>query len=87
MRDLLLLCTKHVHFIFKGKMYIQLDGVAMRSPLGTLLVNIFMSMWKEHLIPTLGDCLPHWKRYVDSKHANINPKKLNYSTKALNNYH
>ena len=68
-------------------MYIQVDGVAVRSTLGTLLANIFQSTLEEHLIPTLGDCLPHWKRYVDNTHANINPNKLNYIIKALNNYH
>ena len=29
MKELLLLCTKHVHFTFNGDIYIQLDGVAM----------------------------------------------------------
>ena len=29
MKELLLLCTKHVQFTFSGGIYIQLDGVAM----------------------------------------------------------
>ena len=36
MRDLLFLYTKNAHF------YIQIDGVTMASPLGSLLANIFM---------------------------------------------
>ena len=39
MKELLLLSTKHVHFTFNEDIYIQLDGVAMGSPLGPLLVN------------------------------------------------
>ena len=42
MKELLLLCTKHVHFTFNEDIYIQLDGVAMRSPSGPLLANVFM---------------------------------------------
>ena len=39
MKELLLLCTKHVHFTFNGDIYIQLDGVTMGSPLGPFLAN------------------------------------------------
>ena len=39
MKELLLLCTKHVHFTFNEDIYIQLDGVAMGSPLGPFLAN------------------------------------------------
>ena len=42
MRELLYLCTKNVHFTFNNKIYIQNDGVAMGSPLGPVLANIFM---------------------------------------------
>ena len=42
MKELLLLQAKHVHFIFSGDIYIQLDSVAMASPLGLLLANVFM---------------------------------------------
>ena len=41
--ELLYLCTKEVHFMSNDEIYIQSDGVAMRSPLGPLLANIFMT--------------------------------------------
>ena len=87
MKQLSLLCTKHVHFIFNGEIYIKVDGVAMGSPLGPLLANMFMSTLEEHLIPTLGDPLIHWKGYVDNTHACINPNKLDNIIKAPNGYH
>jgi len=34
--------TKKSHFIFDGQYYEQIDGVAMLSPLGPVLANIFM---------------------------------------------
>ena len=42
MRDLLLLCTKNVHFSYNGDIYRQVDGVAMGSPLDPVLAGIFM---------------------------------------------
>ena len=62
MKELLLLCTKHVHFTFNGDIYIQSDGVAMASPLGPLLANVFMCSLKEAIVPTFKDCLVHWKK-------------------------
>ena len=64
---LLNLAVKNCHFIFNGKFYDQVDGVAMCSPLGPLLANIFLSF---HEIRWLKDCPVHFKplhyrRYVD----------------------
>ena len=42
MQDLLYLCTKHVDFTYGGKIYIQIDGVAMGSLLDPVLANKFM---------------------------------------------
>ena len=42
LKELLLLCTKHPHFRFNGGIYIQIDGVAMGSPLGPLHIFIFI---------------------------------------------
>ena len=35
MREILVLCTKSVHFTFRDVVYLQTDGVAIGSPLGT----------------------------------------------------
>ena len=41
-KELILLCTKRVHFTFDGKTYFQTNGVAMGLPLGPVL-EIFMN--------------------------------------------
>ena len=48
-KELLYLCTKELHFTFNSNIYIQYDGVAMVSPLGPLLANIFMTSLEEDL--------------------------------------
>ena len=65
MRDLLLLCTKNVHFTFEGKIYIQIDRVAMGSLLAPVLADIFMIELERIVVPTLATHLRFWRRYVD----------------------
>ena len=42
LQDLFALCTKNIVFTAKGEAFCQVDGVAMASPLGPLLANIYM---------------------------------------------
>ena len=44
---------------FNGDIYIQSDGVAMGSPLQSLLANVFMCSLEKSIVPTLEDCLVH----------------------------
>ena len=62
MRTLLYLCTKQVHFSYKGKLYMQVNGVAMGSPLGPVIANIFMSELETITIPLLDKYVQNWKR-------------------------
>ena len=71
MKDLLYLCTKHVDFSYGGKIYIQIDGVAMGSPLDPVLANIFMISLEEAVLPSIKKHVAHCKRYVNDTHAYI----------------
>ena len=42
LRQLFIYATKETHFLFDSNMYDQIDGVAMGSPLGPALANLFM---------------------------------------------
>ena len=66
-KHLLEMATKNIMFYFNGKLYKQIEGVAMGSPLGPTLANIFMC---HHEQRWLADCPSSYKpsyyyRYVD----------------------
>ena len=67
MRELLTLAANEWFFIFDQVMYRQIDGVAIGSPLGPILANVFLchseKQWLSECPP---DILPKvFKRYVD----------------------
>ena len=86
MRELLLLCTKNVHFSYNGNIYTQSDGVAMNSPLGPVLAGIFMVELERTILPTLRDHMSPWKRYVDDTISYIKKESIEHVSK-LNGYH
>ena len=47
--------TLHKTPLFNGEIYIQIDGVEMGSPLGTLLANTFMISLEEKVLPKVSN--------------------------------
>ena len=86
LRQLLLLCTKEGHFTFNNETYIQTDGVMMGSPLGSLIANIYMCELETNLIPTFGQTIQFWTRYVDDTFAFIEPTSIQAVLQRLNSY-
>ena len=87
MRDPLLLCTKIVHISYNGDIYKQADSVAMGSPLGPLLVGIFMLELEETILRTLREHMSPWKGYVDDTITNIKEESTEHVLSKLNGYH
>ena len=62
---LLEFCLKNTYFLFQGKYYEQVHGVAMGSPISTLIANLFMEEFEVKALSTT----PHppclWVRFVD----------------------
>ena len=78
MKELLNLRTKSVHFTFDGNIYVQNESVAMGSPLGAVLTNIFVVELERSVIPTLMDKMKCWTRYIDDSLCYIKTNSIDY---------
>ena len=80
LKQLLLFCTHNIQFKFNDKIYRQKDGVAMGSPLGPILADIFMSSLENTKLKQFIDGFVVYKRYVDDifcvTEENIDLKEL-----------
>ena len=90
MRDLILLCTKNVHFTFDKDIYKQTDGVATGSPLDPVLADIIMIIMiklQNIMVPTLSNHLYFWRRHVDDTFTFVKEESIAFSLEQLNSYH
>ena len=85
--ELMNISTTSVEFGFNNKMYKQIDGVAMGSPLGPALANIFAGYQEKKLL--IGNIQPLiYFRYVDDTFAMFqNEFNCNRFLKQLNSPH
>ena len=85
--ELLRIATKIELFQFEGKLYEEVDGVAMRSPLGSLMANAFMckiekQLERENRLPVF------YKRFVhDTLTAMPDPEAASEFLVTLNKCH
>ena len=66
MKETLALSTKIVNLTYNRKIFVETDGVAMGSPLGPVLADIFMTELEKKLLP--GICIRYikfWRKYID----------------------
>ena len=67
LKKLFIFATSQTHFLFNGEIFDQIDGVAMGSPLGPALANLFMGQRNEKkwLDSFSGKSVKYYRRYVD----------------------
>ena len=87
LKELLILCTKNVHFTYRNEVYIQTDGVAMGSPLGPVLAGIFMVELEREILPELSTVMLPWFRYVDDTITYIKEEYIDHVLHKINNFH
>ncbi|MEL6606480.1 MAG: reverse transcriptase domain-containing protein, partial [Cyanobacteria bacterium J06614_10] len=89
-RKLLELSVLDTHFVFDGKLFKQVEGMAMGSPLGPTFANIFMCHLEEQY---LSQCPSNfkpvfYKRYVDDTFVLFkDPSHANMFLNFINNFH
>ncbi|CAI2738781.1 unnamed protein product [Dicrocoelium dendriticum] len=83
LKELLLRCTFNIQFLFNGEIYRQHDGVAMGSPLGPFLADVFMGMLEQSKLRSVIESLSLYCRYVDDifilLHSSRNIEDLTYT--------
>ena len=87
MKKLLTLSTKNEHFTF-NEIYIRIDAVAMGSPLGPVIANIFMIELETTLLPKLEDRVKKWRPFVDDTFVYVkNGCVVQYVLSVLHSFH
>ena len=87
MKDLITHCTKNTLFTFNNDIYQQRDGVAMGSPLGSVLAGIIMVELENSIVPKLNSHLHFWKRYADDSLTIVKEGSMNHVLQQLNPFH
>ena len=62
---LLEFCLNSTYFMFQGKYYEQLEGVAMGSPISPIVANLYMGNFEVEAIRSAAHPPYLWKRNVD----------------------
>ena len=68
-KNLLTIACTDSCFEFNGKLYVQVDGVAMGSPLGPVLANVFLCHLEEQYMKNCSSFPLFYRRYVDDTFA------------------
>ena len=66
LKKLFMFATSQTHFVYNDQYYDQVDGVAMGSPLGPVLANLFMGVHENEWLQAYPGTGPSfYRRYVD----------------------
>ena len=87
MKEMLTLCTKNANFTYNRKIFVQTDGVAMGSPLGPVLADIFMTELDKTLLPNIYILyIKFWRRYVDDTISYVKIGSIKHILSLLNSF-
>ena len=68
--------TSQTNFLFNGKIYVQIDGVAMGSPLAPVLANLFLGHYENIWLNNYqGPSVQFYRRYVDDTFCLFNDER------------
>ena len=78
MRNLILLCTKYLHFSYNSDIYIQTNGVAMDSMLCPEHAVMFMVQLQGTILPALREHITPWKINLDDTISYIKEESVEH---------
>ncbi|XP_055837278.1 uncharacterized protein LOC129905735 [Episyrphus balteatus] len=85
--ELLHLCLTSGYFLYKEKFYLQIDGVAMGSPVAPIIADIWMQYFEMKALETSPIKPVIWKRYVDDTFCILNKNDVDTFLNHLNSVH
>ena len=85
--DLLRICLTTTYFLFDGKIYSQVEGAAMGSPVSPIVANLFMEHFEEKALSTCTARPRLWLRYVDDTMVIIDRDKVEDFHSHINDQH
>ena len=68
---LLEFCLTNTYFLFQGKYYEQVQGVAMGSPISPLIVNLFMEEFEVKALSTLAEHSQALLQHINNQDPHI----------------
>ena len=74
-------------FLFQRERLQTEDWVAMGSPLGPVIANIFMVELERRLLPTMKNDVSLWFRYVDDTFTFIKKGRIDAVVQCFNGFH
>ncbi|XP_022838074.1 uncharacterized protein LOC111365110 [Spodoptera litura] len=75
------------YFLWRGEYYLQVNGVAMGSPLAPVVANIYMEWFEGQALASAPVRPRHWWRYVDDVFAIVNREHVAEFVGHLNSVH
>ena len=66
--------------------YIQIDGVVLGSPLGSVLANTFMVELESVFVPKLNNHVKNWRRFVNDTCVYVKRSLIEYVLSVLNSF-
>ena len=82
--NLLDFVLRSTYFQYNGSIYEQLEGVAMGSPVSTVIANLYMETFEEQAIESAPSKPKIWKRYVDDTFTILDRDRVDSFLQHLN---
>ena len=79
------LCLDNTYLYFRGKLYRQMFGVAMGSPVSVIIANLVMENVEEGAMSTFLNPPKFWRRYVDDTFVIIKKTEVDEFHNHVNN--
>ena len=80
-------CVETTYFIFNGRLYKQIEGLAIGASTLGFAAELFMQKFEKKALNTFTDPPTLWKRYVDNTFAKLKTLHIDSFLNHINDQH